>query len=249
VWALVLWAQSRGQDESGSIARTFAAERWSAPGVIVIFLGGSVAAFDWIMSLDAHWYSTLFGVIFLAGGALSFMATLIVVCLWLRANGLLVQAVNAEHYHDLGKWLFALIVFWAYVSFSQYMLMWYGNLPEEIFWFKNRITGSWAAVALLLVVGHFLVPFFALLPRAMKRNRAALAGFAGWMLLMHYTDLYWQVMPVFRPQGVHLHWLAPVTFVAVASAMALVFWNAFRQRPLVAVGDPRLNQCLAFHNA
>jgi hypothetical protein len=249
LWALVLYAKSRRQDATGAVKLSFSAERWSAPGVVVLFLGASAGAFDWIMSLDAHWYSTMFGVIFLAGGAVSFLAVLIIVCLWLRANGYLLNSVTTEHYHDLGKWLFALMVFWAYVSFSQYMLMWYGNLPEETIWFKHRLAGNWLVLSLVLVGGHFIVPFFAMLPRAVKRSRNALAFFASWLLVMHYADLYWQVMPVFAPQGLALHWLAPATLTAVLATMGLVFWSAFRERPLVAVGDPRLKQCLAFHNA
>jgi hypothetical protein len=141
------------------------------------------------------------------------------------------------------------MVFWAYVAFSQYMLIWYANMPEETIWFKRRIDGSWLYVALLLIAGHFLIPLFAMLPRALKRNRGALAFFAGWLLLMHYVDLYWQVMPVFYQRGFGMHWLSPVCLVAIAATMSLVFWSSFRETPLVPVGDPRLKQCLAFHNA
>jgi hypothetical protein len=249
LWALILYNKSRRQDDSGSVRLTFSAGRWSGPGLLLLFIGGSVGAFDWIMSLDARWYSTMFGVIFLSGGAMGFMAVLIIVCLCLRANGYLVNAVTTEHYHDLGKWLFTLMVFWAYVAFSQYMLIWYGNMPEETIWFKRRLDGSWLYVALLLIVGHFLFPLFAMLPRAVKRNRGALAFFAGWMLLMHYVDLYWQVMPVFHARGFGMSWLSPVCLVAVGATMGLAFWSSFRERPLVPVGDPRLKQCLAFHNA
>ncbi len=249
LWALVLYSKSRKQDATGAVKLTQSAERWSAPGLLVLFVGSSVVGFDWIMSLNPRWYSTMFGVIFLAGGAMAFMAALIVLCLWLRSSGYLVNTVNTEHYHDLGKWLFALMVFWAYVSFSQYMLIWYSNLPEETFWFKLRFEGSWLYVALLLLVGHFIFPLFAMLPRSVKRNRSALAFFAGWLLFMHYTDLYWQVMPVFYKHGFGMSWLSPMCLVAVGSTMALVFWSSFRERPLVPVGDPRLKQCLAFHNA
>lgn len=249
LFAWRLYSNSRAQDESGNLRHTFAAERWSAPGLIILFLGGSLLSYDWIMSLDPHWFSTMFGVIFLAGGALSFMAVLIAVCLWLRANGYLVHSVNEEHYHDLGKWLFALTVFWAYISFSQYMLIWYGNLPEETVWFLHRTHGTWKYVAGLLAVGHFIFPFFSLMPRAVKRNRSALGFFAGWMLFMHFMDLYWQTMPVFYKDGFGFHWITAAAMAAIGGTAALVFWWGFRERPLVPVGDPRLKQCLAFHNA
>ena len=249
IWALILFAKSRKQDSSGAVSLTLSSERWSAPGIIILFIGSSVASFDWIMSLDARWYSTMFGVVFLAGGAMAFIATLIIVCLWLRSSGYLENAINTEHYHDLGKWLFAMMVFWAYVAFSQYMLIWYANMPEETVWFKTRLQGSWLYMALFLIAGHFILPLFALMPRAIKRNRSALAFFAPWLLLMHYADLYWQVMPVFHRQGFAIDWLSPVCLVAIVSSMGLVFWSAFRECPLVAVGDPRLRQALAFHNA
>lgn len=248
LFATRLWSHTRRQDESGSLQHTFAAEKWSAPGLIVLFLGGSVLAFDLIMSLDPHWFSTMFGVIFLTGGAMAFMATLIIACLGLRRSGYLTHTINEEHYHDLGKWLFALTVFWAYTSFSQYMLIWYGNLPEEIMWFEHRLKGSWLWVSLLLVAGHFLVPFFALMPRAMKRKRGVLAFFAGWLLLMHFVDLYWQVMPVFHPHGFAFSWINLAAMAAVGGSMGLVFWSGFREKPLIPVGDPRLSKALAFHN-
>lgn len=248
VFALRLYSISRRQDDTGSIEHTRAAARWSAPGMVVLFLAGSVAAFDWIMSLEPHWFSTMFGVYFLAGGAVGFMAVLIATVLGLRAAGYLTQSVREEHYHDLGKWLFALTTFWAYVTFSQYMLIWYGNLPEETFWFHKRFQGSWGAFGPILVIGHFLLPFFTLLPRANKRNLRLLGLLAGWMMLMHYCDLYWQIMPVLHTKGVALHWMDAAAWLAVGSAYGLVFWHGLKEKPLVPVGDPRLEQCLAFHN-
>ena len=251
LWSLFSWrlyANSRAQDDSGSLAFTRAASRWSAPGLFVLFITASLAAFDWVMSLDPRWWSTMFGVYFLAGGAVAFMAILICICLALRSAGYLTNSIKEEHYHDLGKWLFALTVFWAYVSFSQYMLIWYSNLPEEVVWYQRRLAGSWSWFRPFMVVFHFAIPFFALMPRASKRNLKVLGTFAGWLIVMHYFDLYWQIMPVLHAGGVVPSWIDPVAFVAVGSLYGLVFWYALRERPLVPVGDPRLQQCLAFHN-
>ncbi|MBI5083387.1 MAG: hypothetical protein HZB13_02165 [Acidobacteria bacterium] len=252
LWSLFSWrlySISRQQDESGSLLYTRAAAKWSAPGVLVLFLTGSLASFDWIMSLDPHWWSTMFGVYFIAGGALGFMAILIAICLGLRRAGYLTNSIREEHYHDLGKWLFALTVFWAYISFSQYMLIWYGNLPEENVWFQRRLVGSWANFRPLLIACHFIIPFFTLMPRASKRNLKLLGFFAGWMIVMHYCDLFWQVMPVLHAKGFAFSWMDPAAWLAVGSTYGLVFWSGFRRTPLVPVGDPRLEQCLAFHNA
>lgn len=246
--ALRLYSISRKQDDNGSLVYTKAAEKWSAPGMFILFITASLAAFDWIMSLDPHWWSTMFGVYFLAGGALSFIAALIAICLALRSAGYLTNSIREEHYHDLGKWLFALTVFWAYVAFSQYMLIWYGNLPEETVWYQRRLVGSWSAWRPFLIFGHFFVPFFTLMPRSSKRNLKLLGFFAGWMIFMHYCDLYWQIMPVLHGQGFTPNWMDPVAWIAVGSAYALVFWSGLKQKPLVPVGDPRLEQCLAFHN-
>ncbi|MCC7153762.1 MAG: hypothetical protein IT161_04245 [Bryobacterales bacterium] len=249
IWALVLFRKSRAQDVDGAIAHTRNLVKWSAPGLLLLFITASVASFDWIMSLDPHWFSTMFGVYFLTGGGLGFIAVLILICLALRNAGYLNNAINEEHYHDLGKWLFCMTAFWGYIAFSQYMLIWYGNLPEEIFWFKNRLVGSWEGMAIFLVFGHFLIPFFALLPRASKRNFKVLTFFAVWLLVMHYADIYWQVMPVLHKNGISPHWLDLATLVALVSTFGLIFWAQLRERPLVPVGDPRLRQSLAFHNA
>jgi hypothetical protein len=249
IWAIRLYTLSRKQDDSGSLEFTKSSEKWSAPGVLILFLSASLASFDWIMSLDPHWWSTMFGVYFLAGGAVAFMAVLIAVCLGLRSAGYLSDAINEEHYHDLGKWLFALTVFWAYVTFSQYMLIWYGNLPEEGIWYHRRMVGSWSGFMPLMIIGHFIIPFVTLMPRSSKRNLKMLGFFSGWMLVMHYLDLYWQVMPVLHKTGVAFHWIDLAALVALVSTFGLVFWSGLRERPLVPIGDPRLEQCLGFHNA
>ena len=252
IWSLFAWrlySTSRAQDADGSLVHTRRAEKWSAPGVLILFLTASLAAFDWIMSLDPHWYSTMFGVYFLSGGALGFMSVLILICIGLRSAGYLTNTINEEHYHDLGKWLFALTVWWAYIAFSQYMLIWYGNLPEETVYFQKRLSGTWSWWMPLLIFGHFAIPFLALLPRGNKRNLKVLTFFAIYMLVMHFLDLHWLVMPAYHGNGFAPHWLDFVALVAVGSTYGLVFWMGFKEKPLVPVGDPRLDQCLAFHNA
>ncbi len=249
ILALRLYALSRRQDLTRSLSETRSAVRWSAPGMVVLFLTASLASFDWIMSLDPHWWSTMFGVYFLSGGGVAFMAALIAITLGLRKAGYLAEVIREEHYHDLGKWLFALTVFWAYIAFSQYMLIWYGNLPEETVWFQRRLAGSWWWWRPALAVGHFALPFILLLPRASKRNFLLLGTLAGWLLFMHYCDLYWQVMPVLHGAGFAPHWLDAVAWLATGSLYALVFWTGLKERPLIPLGDPRLNECLAFNNA
>jgi hypothetical protein len=208
----------------------------------------ALAGFDWLMSLDPHWYSTMFGVYVYSGAALAFIAALTLILLAFRQAGVLLMSVNHEHYHDLGKWLFALTVFWAYIAFSQYMLIWYANLPEETAWFRDRLVGSWRGVSALLVVGHFLVPFFVLISRAAKRRLALLGAAAAWVLFMHYTDLYWIAMPIFSKRGVTPHWIDLATLAAVGGSFALAFWSRLGAHPLAPVNDIRFEKALEFTN-
>ncbi|HVX67074.1 MAG TPA: hypothetical protein VHA11_10750 [Bryobacteraceae bacterium] len=248
LWALKLYRNSVAQDSAPSLARARAAERWSAPGMLVLTVTVALAGFDWLMSLDPHWYSTMFGIYVYAGAALGFFAALILILLAFRRAGVLHRSVNHEHYHDLGKWLFGLTVFWAYIAFSQYMLIWYANLPEETVWFRDRLVGSWRTVAAVLVVGHFIVPFLVLISRAAKRSLAVLGAAAVWILLMHYADLYWIVMPVFSKEGVAASWMDAAALAAVGGTFGLVFWSRLRRRALAPTGDIRFERSLEFTN-
>ncbi len=170
-------------------------QRASAPSLVVFALTISFAAFDLLMSLDPHWYSTMFGVYYFSGSVVGFFALLPVITILLQRSGRLANAITPEHYHDMGKLVFAFTVFWAYIAFSQFMLIWYANIPEETGWMIRRTTGGWAGVSWLLLFGHFVVPFFVLLSRFVKRRRRLLILPAIWVLAMHWVDIYWLVMP------------------------------------------------------
>ncbi len=248
LWAWRLYSNSKSQDATKAIAPTFSNEKWSAPGMLVFFLTASLASVDWVMSLNPHWYSTMFGVYCLAGGAWGFFALLTFIFLRFRSNGIMANSVTTEHYHDLGKWMFALTVFWAYIAFSQYMLIWYANLPEETIFFKVRRAGSWEAVSGVLVFGHFLITFLVLLARNSKRTLNVLKFATVWILLMHYVDIYWMVMPNFQKNGVAPHWMDLAAVVAVMSTLALAFWLRLRKSVIAPVGDPRFKKGLEFQN-
>jgi hypothetical protein len=247
-WALKLYRNSTSQDEAPSLAAARSSERWSAPGMLALTLTVALASFDWLMSLDPHWYSTMFGIYIYSGAALAFTAALTLVLLAFRGADVLRYSVNREHYHDLGKWIFGLTIFWAYIAFSQYMLIWYANLPEETVWFRDRLAGSWRPVAALLVVGHFIAPFLVLVSRAAKRRLGVLAAAAAWILLMHYTDLYWIVMPVFSKKGFTPSWIDLAALAAVGGSLGLVFWWRLRSHALAPTGDIRFEKSLEFTN-
>jgi len=248
LWSLWAWKLYRNSVRGTGLRACQSSQRWSAPGMIMLTVTVALASFDWLMSLDPHWYSTMFGVYVYSGAALAFIAALILILLAFRGADVLRYSVNHEHYHDLGKWLFALTVFWAYIAFSQYMLIWYANLPEETAWFRDRLVGSWRGVSMLLVVGHFLVPFFVLISRAAKRKLGLLAAAAAWVLFMQYTDLYWIAMPVFSKSGVTPHWIDLAALAAVGGTFALAFWWRLRAHPLAPINDIRFEKALEFTN-
>jgi hypothetical protein len=246
--ALFYLRRSRRQDATREAALSVGLRRFSGPAVIVLALTQTFAAVDWIMSLDPYWYSTIFGVYWFAGSFVSFFALMTLMVVALRRAGLMTEIVGLEHFHDLGKLLFAFTVFWAYIGFSQYFLIWYGNIPEETIFFRHRLVGSWSAVSFLLAAGHFVVPFFFFMPRTIKRKPALLAAGAAWMLAMHWVDVYWLVMPALHPEGVTISWLDVAALLAVGGwFLAGLSWM-MQGSPLVPVGDPRLPESLSFEN-
>ncbi len=250
--AFRLFGFSRAQDRSADPALTLAAQRFAPLAMPLYALSLTFAAFDWIMSLEPAWFSTIFGVVIFSCGVVSSYCVLILLTLALRRAGLLQGAVTVEHYHDMGKLLFGFLVFWAYVQFSQFMLIWYASLPEETTWFHSRWDHDpWGWISTSLVVVHFVVPFFWLLSRNMKRNLARLESGAAVILAMHVVDIYWFVMPNYLrgQEGFSVHWMDLFTLLCVGGVyFSYVFFQMTRSS-LVAVGDPRLERSLHFQNA
>jgi len=251
VWtllALFFRSASRRQDDSGDERLSRVRARLSPVGVALFAVTITFAAFDWLMSLDPHWYSTMFGVYFFAGTIVSAFAGLTVLTLALEATGHFRGVVTGEHFHDLGKLLFAFTVFWAYIAFSQFFLIWYANIPEETAWFLNRLEASWRPATMLLAVGHFAIPFFFLMPRTIKRNRALLLLGALWMLAMHLLDIHWLVMPTMHPEGVSLTLLDVTSLLGVGGLFVATVGWLLQRGALLPVRDPRLVESLAFEN-
>ncbi len=247
-FGLGVYRNSTAQDKDRNIQHMHSNSRYAAPGMLLVFLATSFASFDWLMSLDPHWFSTIYGIYIYAGGGLASMCTLVLISLAFRSAGVLKNSITEEHYHDLGKWMFAITVFWTYVSFSQYMLYWYANIPEETIWFKHRFVGSWLSVSKFIVFGHFLFPLFFLMTRKTKRNLKTLAFMAVWLLAMDYLDIHWNVMPTLHPTGFAPHWLDFTAPIATTSFYAFFFWNRLKQHAIVPIGDVRLYQALAHQN-
>lgn len=262
-WAVAsrwLFRTSVAQDTDGDHTRTIRLERASTGLIFLFAVTATFAAFDLLMSLDAHWFSTIFGVYFFSGCALSAMSMMAVALWYLQRNGRIEHAVTREHYHDVGKLMFAFVVFWAYIAFSQYLLIWYAHIPEETGWFLRRQQPPWLWLSIALIVGHFFLPFVALISRVPKRRKGVLAAAGAYLLAIHWVDLYWLIMPEF---GVHAHgaeaaavhhgtWFS-VMDVLLLLGMAGFLVAAVAHRlsacSLVPVKDPRLRESLTFENA
>ena len=252
VWvalARFFFSRSVSQDASGDVALTHAMERRSAPAMLLFAATVTFASVDLLMSLDPHWYSTIFGVYFFAGSVVGSLALLVVLARALQSSGRLARAITVEHYHDLGKLLFAFTVFWAYIAFSQYMLMWYANIPEETVWLLRRQSHGWQWVGLALLVGHFLLPFAVLLSRGTKRRPQLLAAVAGWVLAMHWVDMFWLVAPELHRDAVKVHGLDVTVLLALAGFAVAAWAHVMRHCALVPERDPRLAESLGFENA
>lgn len=252
VWAglSVLFRRSSiAQDLIGGTKITHRLERLSYVSIPVFAATLTFASFDWAMSLDPHWFSTMWGVYYFAGCVVGGFASILLTVLGLQATGSLKGWVTEEHLHDLGKLLFAFTVFWTYISFSQYFLIWYSNIPEETAWYHHR-QGSWEVLGITLIVGHFVLPFLVMLSRWRKRNPRWLASFGVWMLVLHFLDICWMVLPA-APSGHHGLNLSVSGVLTALGLFALFVAAAASTLPrarLVATGDPRLPECLAHVN-
>lgn len=251
LWSLWVWQIYRNsikQDTERSAKRMHVLSRWSAPGLPLVVVVGTLASFDWLMSLEPAWYSTIFGLYYLADGALGFFAVLTLVMMALAKSGVMHKALSHEHFHDLGKWLFAMTCFYTYIAFSQYMLIWYADMPEETVFFRHRAEGEWLVLSLALPFLRFFIPFFALLARPAKRTLALPRFIAVWSLVVVYLDMYWLVIPNFHPDGLDFYWTDLAALGTTVSLAGLAFWYRFQKNKIVPVGDLRLQQSLRFEN-
>jgi hypothetical protein len=242
-WRLNHWSDA--EDRKGATPAHARLARLAGPGLV--FWGFSITfmAIDWVLSLNPHWFSTIFGMLFMAGQALSSLAFLIALLVLLSYRRPMSEILTPRHLHDLGKLLLALVMVWAYFSFSQFLIIWAGNLPSEIPWYMARLRGGWQFVGVGLVLFHFALPFALLLSRDLKRNFKLLAGIALFVLFMRLVDLYWLVAPDFAkgssPGG---SWLDAAAPLGVIGLWLGYFLTQLEKRPLMPLGDPQLKEAL-----
>jgi hypothetical protein len=252
-WIVVAWALRRSahaQDHALGDRAVRAARRLrrlSAIGLVVVALTLTFAAFDWLMSLEPTWYSTIYGVYVFAGGYLAALA-LVAVVGYVASRGTTAMggAVTSEHFGALGQLLLTFVIFWAYIACAQYLIIWIGDIPREVSWYAVRTSGSWAVLALIVGIGQFVIPLVLLLPRGLKRRPAFLAALAGWLLAMHLLELYWMVLPAIDPAGVNLSWVDVAALLMIGGfALAAACWRA-RGDPALPLGDPYLAGALRY---
>jgi hypothetical protein len=237
--AFVLSRWSRRQDASADPSLTRSLRLLSAPGLVVYGLTATFAAVDWTMSLQPEWFSTIYGMLAMTGQVLAALALAAVALRVLTASGPLADVVAPRPLNDLGNMLLAFVILWAYMSFSQFLIIWSGNLPDEIPWYLRRLSEGWQTVGLILIIFHFGVPFFLLLLRRNKRALQMLALIAIGLLVMRIVDLYWVVMPGAVPSGATVNWTDLAAFLAVGGVWVAWFIRQLKEAPLLPLHDPR----------
>jgi len=239
-WFLNRW--SREQDEAPRRGLTRRLQLLSSAGLVAYGLTITFFAIDWAMSLEPHWYSTMYGVLFLAGQSLSGFALIIAVTVLLARMPPLSAFVTPKHFHDLGKLMLAFVMFWAYVSFSQYLIIWSGNLPEEIPWYLRRLQGGWGWFGMALILLHFLLPFLLLLPASANRNPRTLVFVACLVVSMRFVDVFWLIRPASSPARLSLHWMDLAAPAGVLGVWFFIFFGQLLRRPLLPIHDPEFRE-------
>jgi hypothetical protein len=240
----LLRAFSIAQDKEGSPRYTVLNRRVTFSSALLFAVCLTFASVDWLMGLDYHWFSTMWGVYIFAGTALSSMCVLVLIITALRSAGYLQHVVKMEHYHLMGNLMLAFTIFWAYIGFSQYMLIWYANIPEETVYFLRRTTGTWWYGSQFMVIGHFFAPFLFLLFNKGKKTPFFLCGVAVWILLMHMLDMYIIVLPAYHEAGFHFSFFDLFSLIAIGCTLAAVFLKRLGESALYPVKDPRLAKSL-----
>jgi hypothetical protein len=248
VWILLTYFLNKWsleQDQTGHRPLTRKLQSVSAPGLVLYGLTVTFASVDWMMSLEPQWFSTIYGILIMGGQGLSAMAFIIATIVVLSKYKPLSDVIKPSHLHDLGKLMLAFLMLWAYFGFSQFLIIWSGNLPEEIPWYIRRLQSSWKWVGLALVVLQFALPFVLLLSRSLKRNSRKLVVIAVAVIVMRLVDLMWLTGPEFHEIGIHIHWMDIAMPVGLGGLWLAFFTYQLKQRPLLPVGDPYLEEMLS----
>lgn len=236
------WSLEQDRTADKNLSKRF--QSVSGPGIVLFVLTTTFASIDWVMSLDPEWFSTIFGLLFVAAWTLSAFAFMITVMTFLATRKPLEGIVAPAHFHDLGKLLLAFVMLWAYFAFSQFLIIWSGNLPEETKWYLHRLRGGWGIIGVALIVLHFALPFVLLLSRDLKRNARRLVFVAGLVLLMRFVDLFWLIVPEFHRGQFAFSWMDIIAPIGIGGIWLAFFAWQLQQRPLLPLNDPKLQEII-----
>ncbi len=252
IWAVFYYfivKNSAKQDISGNQLLTKKNIILSSVFIPIFALTLTLQSIDLIMSLETKWFSTLFGIYVFAGIMPAALAAVTYISIKLKENGYLHSKITKDHFYSLGTLLFSFVAFWGYIAFTQYLVIWYGNLPEETFWFMERWAGGWKIVSILLILGNFVIPFFALISYSSKTNLKKLKFFSIWIIVFHFLDIYWLIMPSMNYNGLFysFSWI-DISFLLAALGIIIYFFTKMvKKYNLIPIKDPKLKQGLDFH--
>jgi len=247
--AYTLSGWSRSQDTSYEPGSERKFRLLSGPGLLLHAVASTFAVVDWLMSLDPHWFSTIFGLLFLIQQALAAIGFVLLLMASMSKTLPMSRIVRKDDIHDYGKFLLTFVMVWAYFSFSQFLIIWSANLPEEIPWYLDRMSHGWEWFSILLIVGQFFLPFFLLLSRDLKRTAGRLAIVGGLVLVMRYVDFYWNVMPALGHETPMPHWTNLAALVGLGGIWLSLFAAQYKSSPVLPIGDPYLPEALSSHGA
>jgi hypothetical protein len=247
IWILLMlllnsWSLQQDARPEGALRRKL--QMLSGPGIVLYVFTMTFAAVDWVMSLSPHWSSTIYGFLFVGGQAVSAMALMIAVAVLLGQSEPMSGILQPRHLHDLGKLLLAFVMLWAYFAFSQLLIIWAGNLPEEIPFYVKRLRGGWGALGVLILLFHFALPFFLLLSRDLKRSARLLPRLAIAVIFMRLVDLFWMTAPEFSPDAFRVHWMDAAAPAGIGGIWLAYFAWQLKGRPLLPLGDPELAEAI-----
>ncbi len=251
VFTFLLNKWSRQQDLTEYTYPTYRTQKLSGPGIVVFFLSVTMASVDWIMSLEPHWFSSIFGIVYIIGQGLITWAFMTIVSVKLSDKAPLNKLLTSQRLSDLGTFMLGTVMLWAYTSFSQLLIIWSGNLPEEITWYITRLEGGWEYIGYGLILFHFAIPFLFLISSTMKAKTKVLVLFAMWILVAHFFELLWQTRPSFtKIDGFHstgftMHWLDLAIMLGIGGLLVSFFFAQLKTRPLIALNDPRFPELYA----
>jgi len=249
IWSYLgytLYKKSVAMDNTGDWGIDTAMRKVSAPGIFLFAFTVAFASFDWIMSLNFDWFSTMFGVYYFAMSFQALFAVLILMALYLRKQGLLLNTITKAHIRDLGAWMFAFTVFYAYIAFGQFFLIYYASIPEEALYYITRLEGNWDILAYMILFGRFVIPFIILLPAKAKGNFKILLPISALIVFIHFVELFWLVMPSHH-ETFHFSWIDVATFLAFAGLFLGLFFHYFQKNSMVPKNDPKLSESLNKH--